>query len=143
MVPGQHHHLVEAFGMSRLHYTEKDRLKIDQLKLAVQANEGYLLSTSVHDVQVIPTLLHFEYTFLSPVFNSISKAGYQGMLPAGFCLGKSKPGPKVIALGGVDESNIEQIKRMNFDGAAVLGAIWQYPQQAISNFISIKKLAEQ
>lgn len=139
----QHHRLVKTFEMDHLHYTEKDRLEAEQLKLAALVTEGYLLSTSVHDVSSISKLQCFEYTFLSPVFNSISKPGYQSMLPAGFCLDKNKPGPKVIALGGVDESNLDQVKRMNFDGAAVLGAIWHDPQQSVSNFIRIKKVTEQ
>ncbi len=139
----QHHQLAKAFGMDYLHYTEKDRVQSDQTKLNTLVNKGYRLSTSIHDVSVMPTLRCFEYVFLSPVFPSISKPGYQGTLPAGFCLDSNKLRPKVIALGGVDESNLELVKRMNFDGAAVLGAIWQDPQQAISNFINLKKVTEQ
>jgi len=139
----QHHHLIKAFGMRHMHYTENDRLKTSRLKLDMQIDEGYLLSTSVHDVNAISQLQNFEYTFFSPVFNSISKLGYQSILPDSFCLDKSKPGPKVIALGGVDESNLHRVKAMNFDGAAVLGAIWNKPEQAVSNFLKIKRIADQ
>ncbi|WP_114940747.1 thiamine phosphate synthase [Mucilaginibacter endophyticus] len=139
----QHHELAKVFGMDYLHYTESDRIKNDQSKLGNLVNEGYRLSSSIHDVGVIPTLQGFEYVFLSPVFNSISKPGYQSILPAGFRLNKSMPLPKVFALGGLDESNLKQIKEMNFDGAAVLGAIWQDPEQAVSNFIKIKQVTEE
>ncbi|WP_121812213.1 thiamine phosphate synthase [Mucilaginibacter kameinonensis] len=139
----QHHQLIKIFEMDYLHYTENDRIKSDQSKLSSLVNDGYRLSTSIHDIGAIPGLQRFEYAFLSPVFSSISKPGYRSILPADFCLDKSMPSPKVFALGGIDESNLEQIKNMNFDGAAVLGAIWQDPQHAVSNFINIKKVTEQ
>ncbi|NVM65304.1 thiamine-phosphate pyrophosphorylase [Mucilaginibacter sp. SG538B] len=139
----QHHRLAKVFEMHYLHYPEKNRIKSDHLDLNIQLNQGYRLSTSVHDVSATSSLKHFEYTFLSPVFNSISKQGYQSMLPAGFCLDRNKSGPKIIALGGVDITNLNLLKKMNFDGAAVLGAIWQDPKQAVFNFISIKKQTEQ
>jgi len=139
----QHHQLAKVFGMDYLHYTENDRIKSDESKLSSLINDGYRLSTSIHDIGAIPTLRRFEYAFLSPVFSSISKPGYRSILPAGFRLNKSTPSPKVFALGGVNESNLEQIKNMNFDGAAVLGTIWQDPEQAVSNFINIKKVTEQ
>ncbi|OCX50429.1 hypothetical protein BEL04_21855 [Mucilaginibacter sp. PPCGB 2223] len=139
----QHHQLAKVFGMDYLHYAENDRIKCDQSKLNTLVNEGYRLSTSVHTVDAITTLQGFEYVFLSPVFNSISKPGYQSMLPEGFCLDRNKLNPKVIALGGVDALNIEQIRSMNFDGAAVLGAIWQDLEHAVLNFVSIKKVTEQ
>ena len=34
---------------------------------------------------------------------------------------------------------IYKIKEMNFDGAAVLGAIWNEPAHGIENFIKLKK----
>lgn len=139
----QHHQLAKVFGMDYLHYTENDRIKSDESNLSSLVNDGYRLSTSIHDVSATSSLNHFEYAFLSPVFNSISKPGYQSMLPAGFCLDRNKSGPKIIALGGVDASNLSLLKKMNFDGAAVLGAIWQDRKQAVSNFISIKKQTEQ
>ena len=139
----QHHSLAKVFEMHYLHYPEKDRIKRDHLHLNIHLNEGYRLSTSIHHISEASSLKHFEYTFLSPVFNSISKPGYQSMLPAGFCLDSNKSGPKVIALGGVDASNLTLLKKINPPGAAVLGVIWQDPKQAVSNFISIRKQTEQ
>jgi thiamine-phosphate pyrophosphorylase len=135
----QHHQLAKVFGMRYLHYPEKDRAKADKFKLNTQTGGGYILSTSVHQLADIPLLTAFEYVFYGPVFNSISKPGYQSILPAGFCLDKNPERPKVIALGGVNESNLDKVTDMNFDGVAVLGAIWSDPQQAVSNFIRLKK----
>lgn len=137
----QQHSLTNIFDTMRLHYTEKQRLSTDKEKLNDQQQKGHVLSTSVHHLAEIPLLQCFEYVFFSPVFNSISKPGYQSQLEDGFRLEKMNALPKVIALGGIDESNLTQVREMNFDGAAVLGAIWNDPCQALATFNKLKDLA--
>jgi thiamine-phosphate pyrophosphorylase len=134
----QHHAIAKDFGLERLHYTEQHRESTGVEKLASQNHQGYILSTSVHDLSVLPCLKWFDNAFFSPVFNSISKLGYETELPAGFTLNKNDIDLKIIALGGVQVSNINKVKAMNFDGAAVLGAIWNNPEQAIANFKNLQ-----
>lgn len=69
----------------------------------------------------------FDYIFISPVFESISKPGYY----AGFNLKQIKDflvsgccTNPIVALGGVDETNIDSLQDSGLHGAAVLGAIW-------------------
>jgi thiamine-phosphate pyrophosphorylase len=64
---------------------------------------------------------------LSPVFDSISKAGYN----AGFsyeaitdALEKGIIDNKVVALGGISSSNIASVTDLGFGGVAVLGTVW-------------------
>lgn len=136
----QFHYQAEAFGIKKLHYTELARSLSDQQQGQAQKDQGYLLSTSVHNLgnlQGIPNW--FEYVFFSPVFNSISKQGYTSQLMEGFYLLETEKPIPVIALGGVEMSNIAKVKEMNFDGAALLGAIWSNPQMAVNEFIKIKK----
>ncbi|WP_411273114.1 thiamine phosphate synthase [Daejeonella sp.] len=137
----QQHDLTTNFDTMRLHYTEMQRLTTYQEKLNYQQKKGHVLSTSVHRVAEIPLLQCFEYTFFSPVFNSISKPGYQSQLDNGFRLEKVNALPKVIALGGIDKTNLDQVSEMNFDGCAVLGAIWNNPYEAVANFNRLKDLA--
>lgn len=136
-----HHEIAGQFNLKRLHYTERNRFHTGPEKLISQKDQGYELSTSVHELDFLKSLEVFDYIFFSPVFNSISKPGYESRLPEGFRLQKDEVKPKVIALGGVDNSNLDKIKEMNFDGAAVLGAIWTSPEQAISNFKKLKESA--
>ena len=136
-----HHEITGQFNLKRLHYTERNRFNTGPEKLISQKGRGYELSTSLHDLDFLKSLGAFDYVFFSPVFNSISKPGYQGGLPEGFRLQKDEVKPKVIALGGVCNSNLNKIKEMNFDGAAVLGAVWSRPEQAVSNFKKLKELA--
>ena len=72
--------------------------------------------------------------FLSPIFDSISKQGYQSAFTAtelrsGLALQKAKHGesPQVFALGGVESDNLELVALYGFAGAAVLGSVWHAP----------------
>jgi thiamine-phosphate pyrophosphorylase len=135
----QHHAIAKDFGMERLHYTEQQRLNTSIKTLAEQNRRGYILSTSVHDVVTLKTLKWFDNAFLGPVFNSISKPGYQAKLSDSFYLDKLSINLNIIALGGIYASNLSKIKAMNFDGAAVLGSIWNKPELAVDNFKNLKQ----
>jgi len=130
----QHHRIAPDCNIKRLHYTEKHRQTTEQNKLILQKEEGFVLSTSIHDTTDLSLLTPFDYTFFGPVFNSISKPGYQSNLIEAFHINRNDIQPKIIALGGVKRSNLDKLKLMGFDGAAVLGTIWNDPVQAITNF---------
>lgn len=134
-----HHDLAGQFGITRLHFTEKDR-KIASLKnLENLKSEGYLLSTSIHELNEISSLSTlFSYTFFGPVFDSISKSGYKSALPLDFFLYEEIKRIPVIGLGGIDNTNLKKVKAMNFDGAAVLGTLWKNPPSAPTQFKKLK-----
>lgn len=125
----QHHGLATEFGLKRLHFTEKHREKASLKALQEIRQKGLITSTSIHDFSLLSSLNHFDYTFFSPVFDSISKQGYSSSLESGFRLEKPVGSPKVFALGGVELKNLSQVKTMKFDGAAVLGAIWNREEE--------------
>lgn len=135
----QHHAIARDFDLERLHYTEQHRLNTDTETLVKQNREGYILSTSVHDVATLQTLKWFDSAFLGPVFNSISKPGYQAKFTGSFYLDKQDIDLNIIALGGICVSNLSKVKAMNFDGAAVLGTIWNKPEQAVVNFKNLQQ----
>lgn len=93
--------------------------------------QGLAVSTSVHSWEEMWALPEgLAYAFLSPLFDSISKKGYQGN-PA---LLQRPPGPcpcKAIGMGGIDGDTIGEVIRGGWDGAAVLGWIWKEPRQAV------------
>lgn len=69
----------------------------------------------------------FEYVFLSPIYDSISKIGHSGnfgnrSLKKFVQLSKSP----VIALGGVEPDKFEECKELGFDGVAILGFVWNH-----------------
>ena len=118
----QHHELATAFSLIRLHYPEKKRPLAGALGKMKDA--GYILSTSIHDLSALKDCAAYDYVFYGPVFNSISKPGYESVLAADITLPVRKGGPQVIAIGGVSLSKLQILKNMNFDGAALLGAVW-------------------
>lgn len=140
----QHHALAEPYGITRLHFPEKERPGLTIAAGQKMQAAGYQLSTSVHQPEMLKKLLPvFKYAFLSPVFTSISKPNYKPIINADYYLqAAAKPLP-VIALGGINHLNINQLKKMNFSGAALLGAIWQEPEHALKNFKVIQHACSQ
>lgn len=119
------HELAAEFGITRLHFPEKLRQDTPEFILEKLRDAGFKLSTSIHNMEELSRLsTAFDYTFFGPVFDSISKQGYQRVVNDDFYLKEEQKTIKVIAIGGIDHSNIDKIKKMNFDGAAMLGAIW-------------------
>ncbi|MGS2764952.1 thiamine phosphate synthase [Sinomicrobium sp. M5D2P9] len=98
-------------------------------------NEGFSVSTSFHSLEILRSYGEhpFNYAFLSPVFDSISKAGYKGRC---FDISGERISFPVIALGGITPGNISDISKTGFSGAAVLGYIWhaKNPVKAFSQF---------
>ncbi len=138
-----HHHLAPDLGIYRLHLKEKLRVDLGVDLVGVISNSAYKYSTSVHSVEELKVIAtQIEYAFLSPVFDSISKSNYHGFSSANFKIKDEWKRTKVIGLGGIEESNISQLKDMNFDGAAVLGYVWKKPEDAVKNFLKLKKYAE-
>ena len=135
----QHHSLAEEFGIKRLHYTENERSKLNNNTLEGIISKGFILSTSIHDLSLLGYLNEYQYVFFGPVYNSISKQGYKSVLPPGFKLSATKASPLIIGIGGIEANNMEGIKKMNFDGAAILGSIWKNDGQALENFKIIQQ----
>jgi thiamine-phosphate pyrophosphorylase len=83
-----------------------------------------------------------EYVWMSPLFDSISKPGY--MANAGLLqrIPARHRRIKVIGLGGINPETILPVIRHGWDGAAVLGWIWEEPVIAVKRFIQLKNIIE-
>ena len=70
---------------------------------------------------------HYDYAFLSPVFNSISKPNYKSKFnfeEITQFFKKTTISTDIIALGGMDIDKVELAYKMGFNGVAVSGYIW-------------------
>ena len=68
----------------------------------------------------------YDYVFLSPIFDSISKVGYNSAFTEDMLRDASVKGiidEKVVALGGVTFEKISYLKELNFGGAAMMGVL--------------------
>ncbi len=117
----QHHDLQEEFKIGGIHFTEKYRNSFGE-KLTTELEKleksGMRTSSSFHSLKDL-SKTNFDYCFLSPVFDSISKSNYPGH--------KTKVYPsqkKIIALGGIRDTNIKETKDLGYSGVAVLGSVW-------------------
>ncbi|HXA00856.1 MAG TPA: thiamine phosphate synthase [Cytophagaceae bacterium] len=127
--------LIGKYNLAGIHLTGDYLISMpeDSLKeiYNVARKKNLKVSSSVHSLEDLTNLsFKYDYVFLSPVFNSISKDGYKNKIShsrIAECLNdlkKIKARTEVIALGGIDHGKIEKIIEMNFDGAAILGSVW-------------------
>ena len=95
---------------------------------ASAAETGHRISRSCHSLQEISNCSGLTYATLSPIFNSISKAGYlsnfsENDLAEAIAVAKTAEVP-LIALGGVTPERFGTLRDIGFAGAAMLGALW-------------------
>lgn len=120
IVVHDHFYLKNEYGLKGIHLNHRN------LELPPKY-KGHI-SCSCHSVEEVTAHKKTcDYLFLSPIFNSISKDDYF----AGFSqltlrklASRKVIDRKVMALGGVDLGNLEQVKDFGFGGAVVLGDIW-------------------
>jgi thiamine-phosphate pyrophosphorylase len=123
-------YLVRQYQLGGLHLTGSQRAATKRRPALLP---GQTLSTSYHSLaEISQNRRNYDYVFLSPIFDSISKEGYGSnfdLAEVATFLQKlaARPGycPQVLALGGVEAQNINLVQEAGFAGAAVLGTIWQ------------------
>jgi thiamine-phosphate pyrophosphorylase len=99
-------------------------------------------SKSNHELEQLKLGSNYQYQFISPVFDSISKQGYQSkfsveQLSVFLRLNNIK---NAVALGGVSLTNMKTLAESGFYGVAVLGDLWKQPKKTlITHFKEIKK----
>lgn len=155
LIPEQYHKRIVVHG--HFYLKEEFRLKGIHLNLrnpnAPDHYKGHI-SCSCHSLEEVKERKrNYDYVFMSPVFDSISKQDYNAQYSPEEIKKAHKQGiidKKVYALGGIDVHNIKEVKKYGFGGAAVMGAIWQKfdtccdrdYSQIIEHFRKLKKLAD-
>ena len=110
------HHLVAEYGVGGVHLNSRN-------PHAPSAWKG-LVSCSLHADDVKTGIAcDFDYAFLSPIYNSISKPGYQSAFTAEEL--RRVASDKLFALCGVTPDKYDEIEAMGFGGAAILGSAWR------------------
>ncbi len=98
-------------------------------KNIVKYPEGYqgFKTRSCHSLEEVMLYKDdFDYVFLSPIFDSISKQGYKSAFTEEVLRDASREGiidEKVVALGGVTYDRISLLKDLGFGGAAMMGGV--------------------
>ncbi len=114
-------------------------IHINKNVTTLPCNYSGLKTRSCHSFdEVLEHKHHYNYVFLSPIFDSISKSGYQSAFSHHDLQKAAQSGiidEKVIALGGVTLQHINYLKTLNFGGAAMIGAI--YNLEALSTITDL------
>ncbi len=117
-----HYELTQRYKVRGVHLNERNKDKWDDyLTGPLQRSASF---HSPEELESMPDM-NCSYVFLSPVFPSISKAGYiprytEDELAAGL----ASTDIPVIALGGITPEKVYRCRKMGFAGVAVLGGIW-------------------
>ena len=120
IITHEHFYLQEEFKLMGIHLNARNPKEPHDYS-------GHI-SCTCHSLEEVRNKKHFyDYLFLSPIYDCITKAG----VTSGFTAeelrqaGKSKIiDNKVMALGGITSDNILEAKDYGFGGAVVMGDLW-------------------
>ena len=132
-----YHDLCKEFELRGVHLQEQARRDLASdlsSYLSSFSQSNYSVSSSFHSTEEIKTYGDlFEYVLLSPVFSSISKAGYRGK---GFDV--TQLTHTVIGMGGINTQTIADAHALGYAGVGVLGGIWN-SNDYVESYLAIQE----
>ncbi|MCQ2213930.1 MAG: thiamine phosphate synthase [Bacteroidaceae bacterium] len=121
LVLHDHHGLAAKHGIGGIHLNSRNPLP--------PAGWTGRVSRSCHSIEEVKEWkAKCDYVSLSPIFDSISKSGYNSAFSKEELLTYSSQGiidTKVMALGGVTFDRLDEVKSLGFGGAMILGDAWR------------------
>lgn len=122
-----HFNLCRDYGLGGVHLNRRNPVAPP----FVHAADGHpTVSASCHSIaEAAGRKMTADYVFLSPIFDSISKLGYQSAYTDEMLRAAATDGvidSRVVALGGVTIDRIPHLREWHFGGAAFLGDVWQH-----------------
>ena len=123
--------LYSEWGLGGVHLNSHIRDDAAVLAQVAHVPMGHI-STSFHSWQEVrDNERQYGYVFISPVFDSISKAGYKTAIDVQECASVRREVvaargycPHIVGLGGVGAEQVRILQANGFDGAALLGSVW-------------------
>ena len=120
IITHEHFYLQEEFSLMGIHLNTRNPKEPHDYS-------GHI-SCTCHSLDEVRNKKHFyDYLFLSPIYNCITKTG----VTSGFTAEELRQAEKskiidskVVALGGITSDNILEIKDYGFGGAVIMGDLW-------------------
>lgn len=110
-----HYVLAQKYRLGGIHLNSRNPKIPESFK-----RKGFEVSKSCHTLEELQESGKYSYVTLSPIFNSISKHGYESrFVPED--LSEILKGKRVVALGGVTPEKCDRLQKVGFYGAAMLG----------------------
>lgn len=115
-----HFELTNEFNLGGLHLNRRCP--------SLPANYRGPFSCSCHSIEEAKRAAKCDYVTLSPIFDSVSKQGYQAAFSEKDLAEIDKTSgsgviTEVIALGGITPERLREVKRLGFNGFATLGSL--------------------
>lgn len=134
IVTHEHFYLKEEFNLLGIHLNSRNPRKPFDY-------QGHV-SCSCHYISELKEYKNmYDYLFLSPIYDSISKREYRSPFSPEEIREAVKEGiidTDVMALGGINLDNIIEIKDYGFGGAVVLGDLWnKFDPCTDSNYLEV------
>ena len=122
-----HHHLALEYGCG-IHLNGRN--PYPPKGMSANQKKTTTISASCHSIEEVERQKgQCDYVFMSPIFDSISKKGYEAAYSEEELEEASSQGiidNKVVALGGITPVHIPYLGRLGFGGAAFLGHVWRH-----------------
>ena len=146
IVVHDHFYLKEEFSLRGIHLNSRN-------PAPPLGYKGHL-SKSFHNMDDLKAeKKNFNYVFLSPIFDSISKSDYTSAFEITALKEAAATGiidKKVMALGGITTENIALVKDLGFGGVVILGDLWNRfnihstldYKELINHFRKLRKVAD-
>jgi len=115
-------------------------LVLNNRQIEVNRELPNMVTYSAHSFEEVNNLVFdVDYAFLSPIYDSISKQNYKSNFTDKNKLKQEliKTNTKVIALGGVTDGKVNELKDLGFDGVAQLGNYWENILNEKHNFSNL------
>lgn len=120
IITHEHFYLQEEFSLMGIHLNTRNPKEPHDYS-------GHI-SCTCHSLDEVRNKKHFyDYLFLSPIYNCITKTGVTSGFTAEELQQAEKSkiiDSKVMALGGITSDNILEIKDYGFGGAVIMGDLW-------------------
>lgn len=119
IILNDHHELAQQYNVGGLH--------INNRCPAIPDWWNGRVSRSCHSIAEIKEHKdRYDYLFLSPIYDSISKRGYRAAFSHNQLLAaRDTLDDKIIALGGITPHNLHRTLQYGFGGVAIMGYLWQ------------------
>ena len=121
LVLHDHHHLAVKYGLYGVHLNSRNPLPPEGWKGSVSRSCHYFKELKEWKDKC-------NYLSLSPIYDSISKQGYNSVFSREQIEKAVAEGiidNKVLALGGVTFDKVEEVLNLGFGGAMILGDAWK------------------
>ena len=121
LVLHDHHSLAMKYNLYGIHLNSRNPLPPKDWNGSI--------SRSCHSLEEVKEWkTKCNYLSLSPIYDSISKQGYKSAFSRERiekAVADGIIGNKVLALGGVTFDKVEEVERLGFGGAMILGDAWK------------------